>query len=328
MSEIKDSGTRRSFGTGSVRDAAEGKGRFDLLPEYAIQALALHFEMGAKKYGEDNWRMGQPLKTYLDAALRHLFKHSRGERDEPHLAAAAWNVMCMIDTAERIKRGLLPKDLDNLRPVVPDSVCGNVNQNDPNLIDEATLKALREAKKEFEAMMNAEKSKPQGGPVSILADKIPPKVGTIMGADKSGDIIYRKPRIYYAHPLTEYDTVEEAGNVDMLQKMGFEVINPNSPGIQAVFKDEGSEYGMRYCCDLIRSQADVLVFNAFPDGTIGAGVASEIKAAYSRNIPVIEIPQSTAPRELSIAETKRKLAHIRANREKGKADLDEWRMLL
>lgn len=32
MSEILDSGARREFGTGAVRDIAEGKGRCDLLP--------------------------------------------------------------------------------------------------------------------------------------------------------------------------------------------------------------------------------------------------------------------------------------------------------
>ena len=32
MSELKDSGTRREFSTGAVRDVADGKGRCDLLP--------------------------------------------------------------------------------------------------------------------------------------------------------------------------------------------------------------------------------------------------------------------------------------------------------
>lgn len=32
MTELKDSGARRQFDTGAVRDAAEGKGRCDLLP--------------------------------------------------------------------------------------------------------------------------------------------------------------------------------------------------------------------------------------------------------------------------------------------------------
>lgn len=41
MAELKDSGARRDFGTGAVRDVAEGKGRCDLLP---LGVLAMGFE--------------------------------------------------------------------------------------------------------------------------------------------------------------------------------------------------------------------------------------------------------------------------------------------
>lgn len=40
MSEIKDSGERREFDTGAVRDIQEGKGRCDLLPLQEISDLA------------------------------------------------------------------------------------------------------------------------------------------------------------------------------------------------------------------------------------------------------------------------------------------------
>ena len=39
MMEIKDSGARRDFGTGAVRDIAEGKGRCDLLPLVEVGTL-------------------------------------------------------------------------------------------------------------------------------------------------------------------------------------------------------------------------------------------------------------------------------------------------
>ena len=39
MMEIKDSGARRNFETGAVRDIAEGKGRCDLLPLVEVSAL-------------------------------------------------------------------------------------------------------------------------------------------------------------------------------------------------------------------------------------------------------------------------------------------------
>lgn len=96
MSEILDSGTRREFATGAVRDMAEGKGRFDLLPLEVIWDLAKHFEKGALKYGEYNWQKGIPVNSYWDSAVRHLWKHKMGWIDEDHAIAALWNVACMI----------------------------------------------------------------------------------------------------------------------------------------------------------------------------------------------------------------------------------------
>ena len=147
---IKDSGNRREFESGAVRDMQEGKGRCDLMPLevvakcltptanlenpdlvignialfqtsgynntfYLYQALhyfaekayngciatmllevAKHFEEGAKKYKEDNWRFGIPVKCYIDSAVRHYMKWHRGDNDEPHSRAFVWNLMCCI----------------------------------------------------------------------------------------------------------------------------------------------------------------------------------------------------------------------------------------
>lgn len=108
---VKDSGERQDFGTGSVRDTRDGKGRFDLLPYYAILKVAQHFEDGSKKYGDDNWRKGQPLSRYFDSAQRHLAKFAMGFQDEPHLTAAIWNLMCYVETEKRIQMGALDKAL-------------------------------------------------------------------------------------------------------------------------------------------------------------------------------------------------------------------------
>ncbi len=68
---VKDSGERREFSTGSVRDVRKGKGRFDLIPPCALLLLAQHYENGAVKYGDRNWEKGQPLSSYVDSMLRH-----------------------------------------------------------------------------------------------------------------------------------------------------------------------------------------------------------------------------------------------------------------
>ena len=95
---IKDSGNRRKFATGAVRDMADGKGRFDLMPWAALIEVSKHCENGAKKYGEHNVDKGLPTSSFMDSAIRHLAKHIDGWTDEPHLIAAAWNVLWAIQT--------------------------------------------------------------------------------------------------------------------------------------------------------------------------------------------------------------------------------------
>lgn len=142
---ILDSGNRRKFESGAVRDICEGKGRCDLLPMAVVARLAdepvlkcienfqthngevdqlypalvqtyqeplmifpdkytmllevsKHFEEGAKKYGDNNWRKGIPVHCYIDSAVRHYLKYRRGDNDEPHDRAFCWNLMCAIWT--------------------------------------------------------------------------------------------------------------------------------------------------------------------------------------------------------------------------------------
>lgn len=143
---IQDSGHRRQFESGAVRDISEGRGRCDLLPldviadllalhsnkgkvlacvydfihsggkQYLGDALeafnencchdiptmalevAIHFESGAAKYGERNWESGIPVHCYIDSAVRHYLKWLRGDTDERHDRAFAWNILCCIWT--------------------------------------------------------------------------------------------------------------------------------------------------------------------------------------------------------------------------------------
>ena len=60
--------------------------------------VAKHFEEGAKKYGENNWQKGIPVRCYIDSAVRHYLKWLRGDEDEPHGRAFCWNIICAIWT--------------------------------------------------------------------------------------------------------------------------------------------------------------------------------------------------------------------------------------
>jgi len=112
--KVQDSGQRQEFSTGSKRDSNKGKGRFDLIPPYALKRLAQHYENGANKYGDRNWEKGQPIARYLDSAIRHAYAYLNGGADEDHLAAVAWNALAAIETEHRIELGILPAELDNL----------------------------------------------------------------------------------------------------------------------------------------------------------------------------------------------------------------------
>lgn len=62
-----------------------------------LKDLAIHYEMGAEKYGVDNWKNGIPETkgerggSFRDSGLRHLQQLLDGKTDEPHQISAIWN---------------------------------------------------------------------------------------------------------------------------------------------------------------------------------------------------------------------------------------------
>ncbi len=112
--KVQDSGERTEFTSGAVRDRQDGKGRFDLFSPISLMRLAQHFENGAQKYKDRNWEKGMPLSRFFDSAVRHLYAFIGGSRDEDHLAAADWNIHCLIHTEAMIEAGKLPKELNDL----------------------------------------------------------------------------------------------------------------------------------------------------------------------------------------------------------------------
>lgn len=64
---------------------------------------SIHFQEGAKKYGERNWEKGIPIHSYIDSAVRHYLKFRRGDTDERHDRAFVWNLLCAIWTIQNKK---------------------------------------------------------------------------------------------------------------------------------------------------------------------------------------------------------------------------------
>lgn len=109
------------FDTGAIRESKQGKGRYDLLPPYALFRIALIFEVGGKQKGDRNWEKGIPLWSFFSSAVRHLFQWMSGDRTEDHLGQAAWNILCLIETEEKIGAGALP---ESLLEALPNSIGG------------------------------------------------------------------------------------------------------------------------------------------------------------------------------------------------------------
>jgi hypothetical protein len=98
---IKDSGERREFAGGMVRDTSEGKVDWLNLrwgPLY--RRIAEHLTKGRLKYpdpqpGVPNWTLAEGREEALRAkqsAARHFEQWLRGDTDEDHAAAVAFNV--------------------------------------------------------------------------------------------------------------------------------------------------------------------------------------------------------------------------------------------
>lgn len=66
--------------------------------------VSIHFEEGAEKYGENNWKsskdgkVGLPIECYINSMTRHYLKWLRGDTDERHDRAFVWNVICCLWT--------------------------------------------------------------------------------------------------------------------------------------------------------------------------------------------------------------------------------------
>ena len=106
---IRDSGERREFETGAVRDVQVSKPRPDLISPYALWRIGVHLAKGAEKYGPRNWEKGMPFSVFVASLCRHLVQYMMKDRVEDHLAAICFNVMAIMHFEETGR-----KELDDL----------------------------------------------------------------------------------------------------------------------------------------------------------------------------------------------------------------------
>lgn len=101
MFEVKDSGERRTFESGMVRDTTAGKVDFHrVFDGPMLQRWAEHLTKGATKYpdvtvGSPNWMLAngpEEMQRFRSSAVRHFIQWLRGDIDEDHAAAVFFNI--------------------------------------------------------------------------------------------------------------------------------------------------------------------------------------------------------------------------------------------
>lgn len=114
-----------------------------------------------------------------------------------------------------------------------------------------------------------------------------------------------KLKVYYAHPVSLYNTPQERRDLATLETLGFIVYNPNCQDCADGYKKEGMDFFWRKV-----TSCDALAFRSFPDGSVPAGVAKEIVFAKDADKPILELPSGILKRELEVDETKEYLSQL------------------
>ena len=103
---IVDSGERKQWDSGMVREPDDGKPLYALIPIPFLRRVAIHMTRGAIKYSRDNWRQANSedeLQRMQDSAWRHFIAWADGQEDEDHMAALVFNLFAYEETKEKLR---------------------------------------------------------------------------------------------------------------------------------------------------------------------------------------------------------------------------------
>jgi len=116
----KTAAAETQYSTGAQRDSRSGKGAFHWMPWDAVWLVSNIYELGNKgrsKTGDGNdrnWENGMPLIDFLHSAMNHITAHIAGDRSEPHISQAIWNLLNYLQTSIWVILGFRPKELNKL----------------------------------------------------------------------------------------------------------------------------------------------------------------------------------------------------------------------
>jgi hypothetical protein len=109
---VIDTGDKKEFASGMVRNAATGKIEYDRVFEGPLfERWAAHLTKGAAIYpdredGSANWTLANgpaELIRFRKSAVRHFIQAMRGDDDEDHFAAVCFNLNGMLYVRSRME---------------------------------------------------------------------------------------------------------------------------------------------------------------------------------------------------------------------------------
>jgi nucleoside 2-deoxyribosyltransferase len=113
--------------------------------------------------------------------------------------------------------------------------------------------------------------------------------------------------------MPTYGSTIERDDVQLLEKLGFEVLNPNNEDTQRRCQEyieaNGRENSMKFFEGEI-DKCDCVAFRALPDGSILSGVGYEICYAINCDKPVFEMPRMLEQRSMAYHQTKAYLYEV------------------
>jgi len=111
---MQDSGERRTFASGAVRDRGTFKPRPDLISPHANLREGAWLAIGAQKYALRNWEKGINISECLASLIRHVEAYKLGLQDEDHMAAIRTNAGFILHYEEEIKAGRMDPAIDDM----------------------------------------------------------------------------------------------------------------------------------------------------------------------------------------------------------------------
>ena len=121
-------------------------------------------------------------------------------------------------------------------------------------------------------------------------------------------------KVYYAHFMGIYNTPQEKRDIQTLEELGLEVVNPNLPNTQNEVDEALTTMDYMSMFDKIFlskvRNCEVFAFKALPDGRIPSGVAMELLEAQTHNKTIIELPSGMNSRMMDKVETREYLHDI------------------